>query len=287
MLYQMQSLGKNFVHIALGQIELGRSGILQELRDDGVQPGRFSDCDIHQPTIGFVGRRFLPQHLHGPGQGSQWIPDLMRHARRHLTKIGQPFFSAHFFFHVSDLSQILEHADQPVLLSLLMQGRDRHAEYETTPIRTFAFHLESGHGRQHTTLRVIGRLIGVPIEDLAPGTTEDLPDVVPRHFLCRGIERGDGASCIGGEYPAADASNDIFVKSLEPGEPLFFLTQRLISLMQLIRQCSAQQPDHENRQGIDAESLKRRGRSQMIDLQPPPVLESIRRTARSSPHQTR
>ena len=67
MLYQIESLGKNFVHIALGKSERGRPGVLQEFCDNGVQPRGLSDSDVHQTTVGLIGRRFFPQHLHGAG----------------------------------------------------------------------------------------------------------------------------------------------------------------------------------------------------------------------------
>src|SRR5262249_10638594 len=100
---------------------------------------------------------------------------------------------------------------------------------------------------------------------------EDLTDRIPRHFLRSGIERGDGASCISSEDSAADTADDVFVKSLEPIEPLLFLTQRLIDLIELIRQGPAEQSDNQNGQGIGAERLKRRCRGQMNARQPPPV----------------
>ena len=64
----------------------------------------------------------LPQHLHRAGQCSQGIPDFMRHARRHLAQTGQPFLAPHFFFEISDLSEIFEHANQSVFAPLLMQA---------------------------------------------------------------------------------------------------------------------------------------------------------------------
>ena len=149
----------------------------------------------------------------------------MRHSSRHFPEIGQPFLPMHLFFHIPDLCQILEHSDKSRLLPLLMQGGDRHTEYEPAPIRTLALHLESGHAWRHIALGVVGRLVGMPIEDLAPGTTEDLTDRVACHFLRGGIERGDGASGIGREHPAADTSDDVFMKSLEPVESLFFLSE--------------------------------------------------------------
>src|SRR5512146_2294973 len=98
----------------------------------------------------------------------------MRHPGGHLPEIRQPLFTTHLLFELPDLGEIFENADQARLFSLFVQGRYRHPEHKPIAVCTLAFHFKSFHGRERTGYGVIRWLAGMPIEEFAPGTAEDL-----------------------------------------------------------------------------------------------------------------
>ena len=68
LLNRIERLRKYFIEIVLCEIECRRTCILKILGDDVVEPGGLTNCNVHQPAIGFVFHGIFPEHLHRAGQ---------------------------------------------------------------------------------------------------------------------------------------------------------------------------------------------------------------------------
>ena len=64
---QIQRVRQDDIQIAFLQIQRGRPRVGQELRDDGIEPGRLPNRNIHETCVGLILREVFPQHLHRAG----------------------------------------------------------------------------------------------------------------------------------------------------------------------------------------------------------------------------
>src|SRR5690242_19960887 len=80
----------------------------QEVRDDVIQPLRFTIDDANQHLLLVVERGNLRKHPHRSCNRRKWITDLVSNARCHATYSRESVAQTNFSFEAANLGEIVE-----------------------------------------------------------------------------------------------------------------------------------------------------------------------------------
>src|SRR6266853_1456403 len=104
---QQQDLVEDLRHVDLERHHRRRARILQKVSHDLIEAGRLSEHDLDELAPGVVGGQVPRQCFDRARDGSQRVPDLVRHVGRQAPDRGQPVRLTHALLHLLDAREIL------------------------------------------------------------------------------------------------------------------------------------------------------------------------------------